>query len=57
MGDLFPYGLDAPPVVRNLALAALVCWVVFGLILTTWLPITVNGALWPALSLSLGAGA
>ncbi len=57
MGDLFPYGLDAPPVVRNLALAALVCWVVFGLILTTWLPITVNGALWPALSLSLGAAA
>lgn len=57
MKDLFPYGLDAPPVVRNLALAAPVCWLLFGLSFTTWLPITINGLIWPALSLSFGAAA
>lgn len=57
MKDLFPYGLDAPPVVRNLALAALACWLLFALSFTTWLPITINGMIWPALSLSLGAAA
>ena len=57
MKDLFPYGLDAPPVVRNLSLAALVCWLMFGLSFTTWLPVTINGMIWPALSFSLGAAA
>jgi arsenite methyltransferase len=55
MKDLFPYGLDAPPVVRNLSLAALVCWLMFGLSFTTWLPITISGLIWPSLSFSFGA--
>ena len=57
MKDLFPYGLDAPPVVRNLSLVALVCWLMFGVSFTTWLPITIDGLIWPALSFSLGAAA
>lgn len=57
MKNLFPYGLDAPPVVRNLALVALACWLLFALSFTTWLPITIDGMIWPALSFSLGAGA
>lgn len=57
MKDLFPYGLDAPPVVRNLALAALVCWLMFGVSFTNWLPITINGLIWPAMSFSFGAAA
>lgn len=57
MNDLFPYGLDAPPVVRNLALAALACWLLFALSFTKWLPVNINGMIWPALSFSLGASA
>lgn len=57
MRDLFPYGLDAPPVVRNLALAALAFWLLFALSFTSWLPITLDGMMWPALSFSLGAAA
>lgn len=55
MGDLFPYGLDAPPVVRNLALAALACWVLFFVNFIPVLPLHVFGLQWPALGLSLGA--
>lgn len=54
MTQLFPYGLDAPPVVRNLALCALACWLLFALGFTHWLPIPINGFEWPALSFSLG---
>lgn len=57
MKSLFPYGLDAPPVVRNLALIALACWLLFALSFTTWFPITITGMVWPALAFSLGAGA
>jgi arsenite methyltransferase len=55
MKQLFPYGLDAPPVVRNLTLGSLACWLLFALSFTHWLPITINGFEWPALSLSLSA--
>ena len=53
MKDLFPYGLDAPPVVRNLALGAAACWIGFGLSFSRW-ALPIHGFLWPALSLSLG---
>ncbi|MBE1162176.1 class I SAM-dependent methyltransferase [Dyella acidiphila] len=55
MQALFPYGLDAPPVVRNLALCSLACWLVFALSFTHWLPIIINGMQWPALSFGFGA--
>jgi len=55
MKELFPYGLDAPPVVRNLALCALACWLMFALSFTTWLPIKINGFHWPALCFSFAA--
>lgn len=55
MKPLFPYGLDAPPVVRNLAVAALILWLLFAVSFTTWLPVTVNGLQWPALGVSFGA--
>lgn len=55
MKSLFPYGLDAPPVVRNLALCSLACWLLFAVSFTRWLPITVNGFQWPALCMSVGA--
>lgn len=55
MREWFPYGLDAPPVVRNLALAALACWLLFALSCTTWLPITIHGMPWPACGFSFGA--
>jgi SAM-dependent methyltransferase len=54
MRDLFPYGLDAPPVVRNLGLCALACWVFFALSFTTVLPVTIHGLAWPATALSVG---
>lgn len=54
---LFPYGLDAPPVVRNLALAALAFWLLFALSFPDWSPLRISGMIWPALSFSLGAGA
>jgi SAM-dependent methyltransferase len=57
MKQLFPYGLDAPPVVRNLALCALACWLLFALSFTHWSPITINGFEWPALTFSFGAAA
>ncbi|GFZ89457.1 class I SAM-dependent methyltransferase [Dyella caseinilytica] len=57
MKQLFPYGLDAPPVVRNLVLCSLACWLLFALNFTHWVPITINGFQWPALSFGLGAAA
>lgn len=56
MNDWFPYGLDAPPVVRNLALAALACWMLFALNFIPALPLHVNGFQFPALGFMLGAG-
>jgi arsenite methyltransferase len=50
MKQLFPYGLDAPPVVRNLALCSLAAWLMFALSFAHWLPITINGFQWPALA-------
>ncbi|GLQ98031.1 class I SAM-dependent methyltransferase [Dyella mobilis] len=55
MKTLFPYGLDAPPVVRNLVLGSLACWLVFALNAAHRLPIIVNGLQWPGLSLAIGA--
>jgi arsenite methyltransferase len=55
MKTLFPYGLDAPPVVRNLVLGSLACWLVYALSFTTWLPIAVKGTQWPGLALTVGA--
>jgi arsenite methyltransferase len=55
MKSLFPYGLDAPPVVRNLLLCSLACWLLFALSYKHWLPITIHGLQWPALSLGMGA--
>ncbi|MGH8126110.1 MAG: class I SAM-dependent methyltransferase [Rhodanobacteraceae bacterium] len=55
MRNWFPYGLDAPPVVRNLALAALACWLLFALGFSSILPIKITGFEWPALALTLGA--
>jgi arsenite methyltransferase len=52
MKELFPYGLDAPPVVRNLAICALACWLLFALNFTTWLPARISVSCWPALLLS-----
>lgn len=45
MEDLFPDGLDALPVVRNLAVAALS--------FSSLLPTTRDSVMWPALSFSL----
>jgi arsenite methyltransferase len=53
--DLFPYGLDAPPVVRNLALGALACWLAYALSFRPWMPIKFVGACWPAAALSVAA--
>lgn len=55
MNDWFPYGLDAPSVVRNLALAAVACWALFAINLVPALPVHVFGFEWPALALTLGA--
>ena len=55
MKQLFPYGLDAPPVVRNLALCSLLAWLLFALNFTHWLPVTFQGIQWPALCMGLGA--
>src|ERR1700743_1520768 len=55
MKQLFPYGLDAPPVVRNLLLCSLACWLLMVASLAGWLPITVTGLQWPALSFAFGA--
>jgi arsenite methyltransferase len=55
MKQLFPYGLDAPPVVRNLVLCSLACWIVFALSFTHWLPIIIHGTEWPALAFGMGA--
>jgi arsenite methyltransferase len=55
MKQLFPYGLDAPPVVRNLALCSLAAWLMFALSFAHWLPITINGFQWPALCFAFGA--
>jgi arsenite methyltransferase len=55
MKQLFPYGLDAPPVVRNLALCSLVAWLLFALSFTHWLPVTINGLQWPALGFAFAA--
>ncbi|MET0329954.1 MAG: class I SAM-dependent methyltransferase [Dyella sp.] len=57
MKTLFPYGLDAPPVVRNLSAAAVVCWLGFAASFIPSLPLRVDGLAWPALSFSFGAGA
>ncbi|GLQ50485.1 class I SAM-dependent methyltransferase [Dyella flava] len=55
MKQLFPYGLDAPPVVRNLALCSIACWVLFALSFTTWLPITIKGTQWIGVVFAVGA--
>jgi arsenite methyltransferase len=41
--------------VRNLVLCSLFCWLMFALSFTHWLPITINGFQWPALSFAFGA--
>lgn len=55
MRDWFLYGLDAPPVVRNLALAALACWLVFALSFVGAMPIRIMGFEWSALALTFAA--
>ncbi|MFM0210262.1 class I SAM-dependent methyltransferase [Paraburkholderia sediminicola] len=55
MKEQFPYGLDAPYVVRNLALAATACWLLFALSFASWMPIIVDGMAWPASFFSFGA--
>jgi arsenite methyltransferase len=55
MKQLFPYGLDAPPVVRNLVLCSLAAWLLFALNFTHWLPVIINGFQWPALGFAFGA--
>ncbi|TWB41033.1 class I SAM-dependent methyltransferase [Nitrospirillum pindoramense] len=55
MDRLFPYGLDAPPVVRNLLLGSFFCGALFMLDLVGILPIHVNGLIWPTLSMGAGA--
>jgi arsenite methyltransferase len=55
MKPLFPYGLDAPPVVRNLLLCSLAAWLLFAVNLAHWLPITINGLQWPAVGFAFGA--
>lgn len=51
----FPDGLDAPAVVRNLLLAAALCWLLA--LLAQWpaMPLRIHGLVWPACSFTLGA--
>lgn len=53
--SLFPDGLDAPGVVRNLLLAAALCWLLT--LLAQWpaMPLRIHGLAWPACSFTLGA--
>lgn len=55
MSDWFPYGLDAPPVVRNLLLVSLACWLLFAVNHVPALPIHVFGFQWSALAFLLVA--
>lgn len=55
MRDWFPYGLDAPPVVRNLALAALAGWILFAFAVAGTLPVWVQFFGYPAIGFTLGA--
>lgn len=53
--SLFPDGLDAPGVVRNLLLAAAMCGLLA--LLDPWpaMPVHIHGMVWPTCSFSLGA--
>ncbi|WP_367160645.1 class I SAM-dependent methyltransferase [Kozakia baliensis] len=55
MRPYFPYGLDAPPVVRALGIGAALCWVGSLLGPMGFFHVRIYGLIWPALSLTLGA--
>ena len=46
---MFPFGLDAPGVVRNFALGALACFGITALAHTDWLPVRITGLQWPGM--------
>ncbi|MBS1062647.1 methyltransferase domain-containing protein [Gluconobacter wancherniae] len=54
MKKLFPYGLDAPGVVRNMAVVSLLLWLVYGLSFVDSMPLRINGMEWPAAFMTFG---
>jgi arsenite methyltransferase len=55
MKTLFPYGLDAPPVVRNLLIAAGACLALVVVGKIDLFGVQINGFQWPALGFAIGA--
>ncbi len=56
MKTLIPYGLDAPPVVRNLLIAAGVCLALVVVGKVDLFGVRIDGFEWPALGFAIGAG-
>jgi SAM-dependent methyltransferase len=57
MKTIFPYGLDAPPVVRNLVLASVACLALVVVGKVDLFGVQIDGFQWPALGFAIGAGA